>query len=195
MKDVDRRRSSARKCRGRSSDQFGKLYELLGSILVAPIFFVALLHLFKRPETATFRWCISAHVGLCRAWDVQFSGCPIGRSAANLQANDLHVLFIPLMTFYGLALHPRDVVAAGDQHPPRAPRFSRPALSSSRRCPFIQQFLDLIGPPNGRVQWPPYVPPYIAILERMDDGEARSSPRTCRGRWRGMPTAKASGCR
>jgi hypothetical protein len=30
--------------------------------------------------------------------------------------------------------------------------------------PFISHFLRLVGPPTGRVQWPPYVPPYIAIL-------------------------------
>jgi hypothetical protein len=30
--------------------------------------------------------------------------------------------------------------------------------------PFLDNFLDMIGPPKGRVQWPPYIPPYIAIM-------------------------------
>ena len=37
-------------------DQLSNIYGLLGQSPVAPIFFISLLHVFKRPDTASFRW-------------------------------------------------------------------------------------------------------------------------------------------
>ena len=50
--------------------QFGRLPEYLGWSMVAPLFFVSLLHRFKRPETAAMRWLIfsmwlGAVLGMC----------------------------------------------------------------------------------------------------------------------------------
>src|SRR5260370_38379378 len=39
-------------------NQFGLLYILLGGVIVAPLFFVSLLHRFQRPEPADFKWAI-----------------------------------------------------------------------------------------------------------------------------------------
>src|SRR5690606_38960806 len=41
-----------------SLTQIEDLYRYLGSIVVAPLFFLSLLHPFKRKEIASFRWCI-----------------------------------------------------------------------------------------------------------------------------------------
>ncbi|MES2573107.1 MAG: glycosyltransferase family 39 protein, partial [Verrucomicrobiota bacterium] len=87
------------KLRTQLMDQFARIYQMLGNVLVAPVFFLALLHLFKRPETALFRWW------LLTMWlFAVFGMCVVGLepyepliSATMVKANDLHVLFIPLM--------------------------------------------------------------------------------------------------
>src|SRR5678816_1911667 len=37
--------------------QLGNIYSYLGHVVVAPVFFLAMLHIFKRPETTALRWC------------------------------------------------------------------------------------------------------------------------------------------
>jgi hypothetical protein len=81
-----------------SLNQLNGLYAFLGSIIVAPLFFPSLLHPFKRPEIATFRWCVLA-MWLFAVLGMSLFGLPEGKS----DPNQLHVLFIPLMTAYGLA--------------------------------------------------------------------------------------------
>lgn len=142
------------------------IVDYLGGIVVAPVFFIALLHLFKRRETSVFRWA------LLLMWLAAVLGCavfglggqPIGQPfAPPVESNDLHVLFIPMFTAYGLAfvlvLWSRVGITV---------RLVRIAfmtllfLLSSMR--FITTFADLNGDAKGRIQWPPYVPPFIAML-------------------------------
>ncbi len=148
------------KFQGQILYQLDNIYDFLGSSLLAPVFFIALLPLFKRPETAHFRWCVLS-MWLFAVFGMAVFGMP--EAGTNMRANDLHVLFIPVMIAYGLAfvlvmwsrleIHIRLVRVAF-----LGMLFVVSGLS------FIQQFLLLVGPPTGRVQWPPYVPPYIAIL-------------------------------
>ncbi len=70
----------------------------LGGIVVAPLFFLALLHPFKRPSIANFRWAILL------MWIFAALGMSIfGVTKNNLDPNQLHLLFAPIMTAYGLA--------------------------------------------------------------------------------------------
>ncbi|MDB6149437.1 MAG: hypothetical protein JWQ44_885 [Chthoniobacter sp.] len=139
--------------------QFDNLYRLLGSVVVAPIFFVALMHLFKRPETAVFRWCILL-MWLAAVLGMSVFGFGEG---SGLAANDLHVLFIPLMSFYGLAF--LLVMWSRLEMNIRLVRLGFLTLVFIiSALPFIDQFLVLVGPAGSPVAWPPYVPPYIAIL-------------------------------
>jgi hypothetical protein len=84
-------------------------------------------------------------------------------SAADVQANDIHILFVPLMTFYGLAF--TLVTWSRLEINYKLARFGFIALiylvSAS---PFLSQFIELHSQPKQRVQWPPYVPPYISVL-------------------------------
>ncbi|MGA0845547.1 MAG: hypothetical protein ACO3RV_03335 [Luteolibacter sp.] len=71
---------------------------LLAGLIVAPLFFLSLLHPFKRKSIANFRWAIllmwiSTAVGLAF----------FGVSTKALDPNQLHLLFAPIMTAYGLA--------------------------------------------------------------------------------------------
>lgn len=137
--------------------QFQNIYRLLGSSLVAPIFFLTLLHLFKRPETALFRWCVLT-LWLFAVFGMSVFG--LDGDETTYQSNDLHVLFIPLMIFYGLAF----VLVL----------WSRLEISQRLlRVAFLTLIFLISGLPlintllagsQGKVQWPPYVPPFISIL-------------------------------
>ena len=148
-----------RKMQIESMRQLDELYAYLGCVVVAPVFFLALLHLFKRPETSAFRWCvllmwISAFIGM------SVFGFP---EREGLKSNDLHILFVPIMAMYGLALvlvmWSRLLVSA------RLIWLGFvTALYLVSALPFVDELLELLGPPTGRVAWPPYIPPYIAIM-------------------------------
>lgn len=70
----------------------------LGGIIVAPLFFISLLHPFKRPSIANFRWAIL----LMFAVSALGLAC-FGISTKPLDPNQTHLLFAPVMTAYGLA--------------------------------------------------------------------------------------------
>jgi hypothetical protein len=79
-------------------NQFGSLYLLLGGVVVAPLFFVSLLHGFKRTETADFRWAILL------LWIFAFAGSAVlGIDGKTVDSNQFHLLFGPLMALYGVA--------------------------------------------------------------------------------------------
>lgn len=71
---------------------------LLAGIVVAPLFFLALLHPFKRKSIADFRWAILL-MWVSTAFGLAFFGI----STRPLDPNQLHLLFAPIMTAYGLA--------------------------------------------------------------------------------------------
>ncbi len=79
--------------------QATSIIQLLGGIIVAPLFFVALLHPFKRASIANFRWAILL-MWVFAAIGLAFFG--ISKDA--LDPNQIHLLFAPIMTAYGLAL-------------------------------------------------------------------------------------------
>ena len=83
--------------------QANGLFGLLGGGVVAPLFFVALLHPFKRLETAHLRWAILA-MWLLAAFGMAVYGIqPSTNAVENVASNQLHVLFAPAMAAFGLA--------------------------------------------------------------------------------------------
>ncbi len=78
--------------------QFTDLVPFLGGIIIAPLFFISLLHPFKRPSIAQFRWCIVL-MFLGNAFGLAFFGV----SRDPLDPSQLHILFAPIMTAYALA--------------------------------------------------------------------------------------------
>ncbi|MFD2257393.1 ArnT family glycosyltransferase [Luteolibacter algae] len=78
--------------------QSSDIIPFLGGIFVAPLFFISLLHPFKRPSIANFRWAILL------MFSVSALGLAIfGISTEPLDPNQTHLLFAPVMTAYGLA--------------------------------------------------------------------------------------------
>lgn len=78
--------------------QTADIIPLLGGIVVAPLFFLSLLHPFKRRSIANFRWAILS-MWITTALGLAFFGI----TTKNLDPNQLHLLFTPIMTAYGLA--------------------------------------------------------------------------------------------
>jgi len=70
----------------------------LGGIVVAPLFFISLLHPFKRKSIADFRWAI-----LLMWVGAAFGMAIFGVSKAEIDPNQLHLLFAPIMAAYGVA--------------------------------------------------------------------------------------------
>jgi hypothetical protein len=138
--------------------QLGNLPQQLGYSLLAPVFFIALLHRFKRAHTGNFRWCILlmyvfAIVGMI----------VIGLDDQQLKSNDLHVLFIPALSFYGMAY----LLVLWSRLEINAKLLQRAFTIFLRflcGVPFYLTVIGLHSQPTVRVAWPPYMPPYIAIF-------------------------------
>jgi hypothetical protein len=137
--------------------QIGRIFEYLGWSVAAPLFFISLLHRFKRPETGAMRWLIAS----------MWVGAVLGMSVYGMReelgftANQLHLLFIPLMTCYGLAL--------------LLVLWNRLEIDLSvARIGFLVLIFVLSGWPmiytftlaqrKSPIRWPPYIPPYISVL-------------------------------
>ena len=103
-KDNIFRKGFASKVLTSSLYQLNGIYSFLGSIVAAPLFFLALLHPFKRPQIAAFKWFILA------MWIPAVIGMSLfgvsnqGFGTSGPDANQIHLLFIPIMTAYGLAM-------------------------------------------------------------------------------------------
>jgi 4-amino-4-deoxy-L-arabinose transferase-like glycosyltransferase len=137
--------------------QFGHIFGYLGYSIVALMFFASLLHRFRRGETTAAQWMLLAMWG----------GAALGMAAYGVNeedgvaANQLHILFVPLMTCYGLAfllvLFNRREIAL-----PFARTGFLALLFLLCAAPMWVSFL--FGARKMLVRWPPYVPPYIALL-------------------------------
>jgi hypothetical protein len=138
-------------------DQFSRIFYLLGWNVVALSFFASLLHPFKRPETSAIRWMTLAMWG----------GAVFGMSLYGINeeqgfaANQLHLLFIPIMMCYGLAF----LLVMWNRLEVNIP-FSRPAFIGLLIlfCAFPMVRTMFLSGRKPTVVYPPYIPPYIAIM-------------------------------
>jgi len=135
-------------------NQFGSLYLLLGGVVVAPLFFVSLLHGFKRTETADFRWAILL------LWVFAFAGSALlGVDGRTVDANQFHLLFGPLMALYGVAF----VLVLWNRLNLQT-RFLRTLFLGGLFV--LTGFPALLGFSAGgiRINFPPYLPPFMQLF-------------------------------
>ena len=78
--------------------QTSEIVPLLAGIIVAPVFFLSLLHRFKSKSIGMLRWALFS-MWLTGALGLAFFGI----SDKKLDPNQTHLLFAPLMTAYGVA--------------------------------------------------------------------------------------------
>lgn len=137
--------------------QGSRVVEFFGWNLVALMFFVGLLHLFRRPETATLRWILLA-MWIGGAFGMALYGLPEEQGFA---ANQLHLLFVPVMTCYGLAF----LLVQWNRLEINM-RLARIAFITGLFIICAVPLLLTVVLPSTKtsVRWPPYVPPYISVL-------------------------------
>lgn len=143
--------------------QANLLYNNLGAIIAAPLFFLALIHPFKRPSIANFRWIILI------MWAMATLGMALfGLSEKATDANQLHILFAPIMTAYGLAflsiLWSRIDLPSGSAVMRYGHFVIVVILSAGPLILTIPNALrtGLIVGANQRPVWPPYWPPVLS---------------------------------
>ncbi len=134
----------------------------LGGIIAAPLFFIALLHPFKRASIAHFRWAILA------MWLAAVLGMSLfGVKAQGLHPNQVHLVFAPVMTAYGLAFLsilwsrlniPRNMPILDNAHLILVILLS--ALPMVLAMPQKVRIGMNIGE-KGYPEWPPYYPPAL----------------------------------
>jgi hypothetical protein len=136
--------------------QAGHIFEYLGLSIVAIMFFASLLYVFKRRETSVLRWMILA----------MWSGATLGMAVYGLNkelgvaSNQLHLIFVPLMTCYGLAYLLVQWNRLGIEFP-----FARGGFIALLYflCA-LPMIFGWLGPRKPLVQWPPYYPGAISVL-------------------------------
>ncbi|MGH8093470.1 MAG: glycosyltransferase family 39 protein [Chthoniobacterales bacterium] len=142
---------------GNLTDQAGQIFRYFGWSVVALFFFASLLHPFRSPLRAIIRWLILA------MWFGAVAGMALYGldEEQGLAANQLHLLFVPIMTCFGLAF----LLVQWGRLEIRS-RFARTAffalLFLLSGWPMI--FNLLLGPSQPAVRWPPYAPPYLAVI-------------------------------
>ena len=138
--------------------QTAHLFEYFGLSVVALVFFVSLLHPFKRTETAAVRWAVLAMWG-----GAVFGMCLYGiNEEQGVAANQLHLIFVPLMTCYGLAYLLVQWNRLGLSFPfARAGFLTLLYLLCAMPLIFATPWL---APQKPFVRWPPYMPALIGVL-------------------------------
>jgi 4-amino-4-deoxy-L-arabinose transferase-like glycosyltransferase len=144
------------KITGNLLSQAGRIFQYLGFSFAAAMFFGSLLHGFKRPETAMLRWILLA----------MWAGAVLGMATYGITdeqgvaANQLHILFIPMMTCFGLAF----LLVQWSRLEIEMPLARGGFLALLFLLCAMPMIFTMIGPRKASVRWPPYVPPYIAVL-------------------------------
>ncbi len=138
-------------------NQLDRIFEYLGWSAVACMFFVSLMHVFKRPETAAIRWLIL----------VMWLGAVLGMTVYGMNeeqgmiANQLHLLFIPIMTCFGLAY-----LLVQWNRLEIDFRLARIGFITLLFviCSIPMIFTVALPSTKLGVRWPPYIPPYISVI-------------------------------
>ncbi len=153
------------KIQGQMLAQLDGLYKHLGKIVPAPFFFIALLHFFRRSEARSLRWGIFC-MWLFAVLGMALYGFSDYDLLAELQSNDLHLLFIPMMTTYGLAF----ILVLWSRVETQGREVSRiPMLNNGfQTLLVVSSSISLLAtytsPPRLPVNFPPYFPPVIRSI-------------------------------
>lgn len=128
-------------------NQFENLFQNLGLNIVAPIFFLSLLHPFKRRDTGAMKWAVLT----------MFVALLIGMSffshdAAGVDIGQLHSLFIPVFVIYGLAF----LIVLWNRGAPPIPLLRVLAMGLLLGICAVPLILKVAAPTNPGHAWPPY---------------------------------------
>jgi len=135
-------------------EQLGDLFGLLGqNIAAAAFFFAVLLQVLPRWQAAQMRWAVLL------MWIGAFAGMSIFGLDGQVSVNQLHIVFLPVMAFYGLNFLLSLWDRLGFEQPLMRTAFVL-AIFAAVAAPLV---LALSGR-SLRFNWPPYLPLLVQKL-------------------------------
>ena len=146
--------------------QFEGFASAIGGNFIAAAFFLAVfLHVFRRWEAAQFRWAVLL------MWIGAVAGMAVFGTGPSVSINQLHILFLPVMTFYGLAF----LLVLWSRLELDQPLLRTAFLVLLYAVVAIPLLSTMLATPK-RVNWPPYLPPLVArFAEWLEPGEAMAA--------------------
>ncbi|MCE9587372.1 MAG: hypothetical protein K8R57_03555 [Verrucomicrobia bacterium] len=145
----------ASKIRSGLLDQASHLWEYLGLNITVVAFFISLLHPFKNPAAAVWRWVIL----------IMWIGLTLGMALFGVKGavsgNQLHVIFIPIFILFGTAF----ILVLWNRLNISLKALRIAFLTAIFLISGIPMILTLLTGQQARIQWPPYVPPFISVLQ------------------------------
>jgi 4-amino-4-deoxy-L-arabinose transferase-like glycosyltransferase len=145
----------ATKFRSGIMDQAAHLWEYFGLNLAVIAFVVSVLHPFRSSFASLWRWIILL------MWVGAIIGMTLFGVSGAVSGNQLHAVFLPTFIIYGLAF----VLVLWNR---LEISFKPLRIAFLTLIFFISgtpMLLTLLAGQTARIQWPPYVPPFIAILQ------------------------------
>lgn len=142
--------------------QFENFFSFFGYSVTAVAFFFSLLHIYKRHTTNMVRWA------LVLMWFCAAFGMVIFSPRGQISANQLHMLFLPLFIAYGLTF----LIVLWNRLNLRFEPAKIAFLTAIFLLSALPLTVNLLTQSHSRVNWPPYIPPFInSISNWMDPGE------------------------
>jgi len=134
--------------------QLGSLLSYLGINIVAMTFFLTLLHKFRNPTTAMFRW------GILLMWMAAALGMCFFKPTSAVSLNQFHVLFLPAFIAYGFAF----LIVLWGRWNISGELFTRIFLTMVLIACASPMILRLTSRSTMKIQWPPYFPHVISAV-------------------------------
>lgn len=164
------------KLRGGLITQFENLFGYFGYGVVAAAFFFSLLHVFKRRVTNMLRWALLV------MWLTAALGMAFFAPRGDVSVNQLHILFLPLFTAYGMAF----LLVLWNRMDLRLPAARVAFIVVVFAISALPMAVNLLTAPAQRVNWPPYIPAFInSVANWMDPGEVLCSDMPWATAWYG----------
>jgi hypothetical protein len=113
-----------------------------------------LFHPFRNEKTQAFKWCILL------MWIFAVAGMSLYHPSGAVSENQFHVLFIPLFIGYGMAF----LFVLWNRLDLAGSLLRSVFVSALLFVCAIPMLLNLFAGQKSRVNWPPYLPPYIGVL-------------------------------
>ena len=142
------------KARARFAQQFETIFGYLGMNAAAGAFFLALFHPFRNQTTHAFKWCVLL------MWAFAVIGMSLYHPSGVVSENQFHVLFIPLFIGYGMAF----IFVLWNRLDLGGSLLRSVFVSALLFVCAIPMLLTLFAGQKNRMNWPPYIPPYIGLL-------------------------------
>ena len=164
------------KLRSGFTGQFENLFSYLGFNAAAAAFFFALLHVFRRRATNMFRWAVAL------MWLSAAVGMALFAPQGIVSANQLHMLFVPIFSAYGMAF----LLVLWNRLEIRFAPAKQAIIGAVCLMTGLPMAVKLLTVPPMFVAWPPYAAPIInSVCRWMKPGEILCSDMPWATAWYG----------